>query len=284
MPAFLYFLHEDGGLNDIKGSIWDAYGLHEHHVSEIKRLAHKGAVSQIISFVRMHAEDLGKQILQKTKSVLKCNVDQIEFTGGFSKNLAVREDPSDIRLSCSSGKGLGWNIKFGSETRMQLAQVSHSVGYKMLGGTKKNAFAKDLSDAGDNYKEIKRVTIEYLDDAARKTFGEHPDGNTKRFVSILNNLISGSAHETMMAPRNYVTGLGGAELSKNIQKDFQTSTRPGPKIKARPDATVEVHATDTYVILTYKVPGGSYDGTKIIFWPRAENIGVKVTNLTSELR
>lgn len=278
------FLHEDAGLNDIRGYVQRAYGQRDHHVSEIRRLAHKGAINQIISFAGMHAENLGRQILQKTRSILRCNVDQIEFTGGGPKFIATREDPADIRLSCSSGKrGLGWNIKFGSETRMQLAGLSHSVAYKMLGGTMKSSFAEDLSDAGEDYKKIKMVTLGYLEDAARKTFGEHP-GNLKKFVSILNNLISGSAHETMIAPRNYITGLGGAEFSKNIKKDFQTTTKPGPKLRARSDATVEINATDTYLMLTYKVPGGSFDGTKITFWPRAENVAVKVTNLTTERR
>lgn len=254
------------------------------------------AIGLLHYMVQEHAKDLGEQIFRRSQQVLKCNPDQISFTGGESDWPDVRHNPADIVLYCSSalevgdrGK-LGWNIKFTTEHKVHIASLGPLPAYKLLGGQSNKEFERELSDAlihtsQDSYfKEWRLAVLDLLGKAAHKF-----ENSPQRFVVLLNNLLSGvtergGRYDTLPAVRNYARPImGGADWSGYMQKDFIATSDPKAKLKARPGADVSVIVNSTYVKLIYALPNkqGSPSGTAITFEPRTQRVIVKVSNLTA---
>jgi len=252
------------------------------------------AVDLLHHMVVENARDLGDQIFRRSQQVLKCQPDQIAFTGGEADWPDVRHNPADLVLFCSSAleqgerSQLGWNVKFTTEHKVHIASLGPLPAYHLLGGRGDQKFDRDLSNALANtahdtyYKDWRVAVIDLLSRPAQAF-----QGNPKKFVALLNDLMSGvvakgERYDTLPAVRNYArTSRGGANWSGNMQKDFIATSDPKSKLKARPDATVDVIDNSTYVKLIYHRPGGSRSGTAITFEPRSERVIVKVTNLTA---
>ena len=268
--------------------------------SKVQRLSanRQEAVNLLYHMVLENAKDLGEQIYSRTQQVLKCTPDEITFTGGRETDWSdVRQNPADITLYCTDaldmgerGK-LGWSVKFTTEHKVHIASLRPLPAYKLLGGRSNRQFEKDLNDAMNTstefsfYKDWRLAVIDLLSRPAQAF-----QGNPQKFVSLLNDLLSGvssqgSRYDTMPAVRNYARGIrGGADWSGYMQKDFIATSDPKAKLKARPDATVDVVDNSTYVKLVYHRPkgaGGSRSGTAITFEPRSDRVIVKVTNLTA---
>jgi hypothetical protein len=254
------------------------------------------AINLLCKMVLENAQDLGEQIYEKSRQILKCNPDQISFSGGREAGWSdTRQNPADISLYCtnvlnSRRRGqLGWSIKFTTEHKVHVASLRAFPAYKLLGGKSNQKFERDLEEAMTGsgqltfFKDWRLAVIDLLKKPAQEF-----QGNPKKFVSLLNDLLSGvnekgTRFDTFPAVRNYARTIkGGSEWSGNMQKDFIATSDPLAKLKARSDATVDVISNNTYVKLVYHRPEGSRSGTAITFEPRSERVIVKVTNLTSE--
>lgn len=252
------------------------------------------AVDLLYHMVLENAKDLAEQIYRRSQQILRCNPDQVSFSGGRDTDWAdVRQNPADITLFCtknldSGARGkLGWSIKFTTEHKVHIASLRPLPAYKLLGGGSDKQFEKDLNDAmstSDQFSFFKDWRLAVIDLLGRPA--EKFQDNPSKFVALLNDLLSGvrgrGRYDTMPAVVNYARRIrGGADWSGYMQKDFIATTDPKAKLKARPDATVDVVVNNTYVKLIYHRPGGSRSGTAITFEPRSDRVIVKVSNLTA---
>jgi hypothetical protein len=255
------------------------------------------AINLLHHMVLENAKDLGDQMYRRSQQILKCNPDQASFTGGMADWPDVRENPADIVIYCSGivdqqeRGSLGWNIKFTTEHKVHIASLGPLPAYRLLGGRGDKKFEAELGMALDDsshatyHKDWRLAVIDLLEKPARQF--EH---NPSKFVSLLNDLISGvdeesgGRYDTLPAVVNYARPTrGGANWSVNMQRDFITTSDPKAKLKARDDADVKMLSNDTYVKLIYFRPKqqGSPSGTAITFEPRSERVIVKISNLTA---
>lgn len=263
-----YSLHDgDNGemqVNTIRTKFLDQIKAVSGHLAE-----------QILQLTALHAKDLAGKIVDKTKRILGC-VDMVWFNANTNSNWSGRGNPADIMVGCSEVSGerdrVGYSLKFGSETKINVASFANTQLVSVLG--LKGKAAQDLIAAEDEHESIRKLFI-----AIQPKFEKNP----KEFVKFLNLLLAGKQF-TFPAPRNYASpDMGGPDWSANIKKDFLTSDR-SPTLRPRDDATVFLDFNSSYVRMTYKVLNGSASGTSIFLLPRNKTFNVKVTNLTSERR
>lgn len=253
------------------------------YIQEIEKVVFdKAKTKQIIFMVQSHAANLAEQIYEQSSKLLKCTPDSLRFSGGGSDWALERKNPADLFIACKS-KEMGWNVKFTSETRVHVMSATPNSLYRVFGGTDEEQFNQDfahhMQGAADYnfYDTFRAATIAVLTPLAQEKF----EGNPVAFTNLFNQLLSGN-NKTGMAVRNWASpSMGGAQWSVNIQKDFDIK---GTKLLPKSDANVEVTSNDTYLKLNYKRPGGSFDGTSILFQPRNDSVTVKVTNLTTDRR
>lgn len=235
----------------------------------------------IFQMVSIHVKDLSEQIITRTERILGC-ADMVWFQGGSTSNWQGRSDPADIVVGCSTVAGeedrVGYSIKFGSETKISIANLGLPSVVNVLTKKMLPNQVKKLTNIEQNEEWSVNVIV------ALKEMAERFEDNPKAFVDLLNDLLTGSKF-TFPAARNYAsTDGGGAEWSENFKKDFVVSDNPRKPLLARREATVEVDTNQTYLRMTYKVKGGSFSGTTLFFIPRQGKVDVKVTNLTSSRR
>lgn len=263
----------------------NAMGVPDLHKQQTDILISKlgGNPNQILQFVKIHAKNLGDQIIARTNRILGC-ADIIWFYGGKDVSWKGRNNPADIVIGCSERHPgerdkTGYSIKFGSEARINVASFTPQTLGTLLGASNRSIESiKNVSTK--DHKDYKAQMSEKLYQMALPLYENKP----KKFVKLLNNILTGN-HDTFVAARNYASpAMGSAEWSVNFQKDFVTTDRPGNPLGAKQGATVTVDHTNTYMSMTYKVPGGSFYGTYLYFIPHADKINVKVNNLTSDRR
>jgi len=226
---------------------------------------------QFVQFIQAHAWTVAEQILQKTMRILRhCKVDSVEFIGGGSgwkaQHGGERANPADLILGCSSVTGkkrgsVGYSTKFTSEALVNVASMSLSSMYQMLGGEQSEEEKAKLDAVVMNFDKAKKYVVAKLDGLAAQ-YENQPEA----FVKLLEHLITGG-HDTFPVARLYIRSAGGAEWSNAFKMDFETSDNQRGKLAPKPGATVEVATTNSYVKMTYKVPGGTPYGTYIMLMP-----------------
>ena len=286
IDVFLYFV-KSKGLNT-PSFVTQFETEKKEYIEQMSLKVPDDESKQMILFsIKTHAQDLAEKMLQKTASVLNCNVDNVMFTGGPTLAEKQRRDPADLALVCSEEeKRLGWSLKLTGETRVFVANLSPKSTYKLLGGGREKSFETAMKAGMDRWKKYGRQGYDffleeimpYFNQAAEKKF-ENPASAPRIFANMLTKLLTGDK-ETRLAIRHYATGAkgGGADWSGAIKRDFYTNGR----LKAKPNAVIIVEPSKTQLKITYKLKGGSQHGTKIFFSPKGEDITIKVTNLTSD--
>lgn len=274
LEVFDYLVNK--GLYDIDKGAMDSKTKKEEYYKQIDTYGHTSA-ELIKQMVAIHAADLGEQMRKKTISILGC-ADMIFFAGGFSSWKAERDTPGDIFLGCSENVGrTGYSVKFGTETKISVARISINNIGRILGYTPD--FDLLQNSELDTEAEKKTQILKLIYDGAKRF-----ENNPKRFTKLLNYLITGN-DSVIPAFRNYASSdIGNVGWSVNIQKDFAISRSLENPLRPRDGSTVKVDVNNTYVRMTYKVPGGSFSGTTILLEPKKEKINIKVTNLTSSRR
>jgi hypothetical protein len=304
VEIYLYFLVErkmvDRDDNEVVGSIQFMKTKRKRYMSEIQlAVKDKNKSDGLFYMVQTHAKDLAEQIYNRSVKILKCSPIQCMYTGGEGEFVAQRNDPADMILYCGKQKsGIGWSVKLTSETKTHIMTATALSAYKLLGGGDEDGFREELESANagvhhwDYFKRLNEVVVSNLEKVAEVNFTNNPS----KFVFLLNDLLSGKAlrgrYDTYVAVRNYTSpSMGSADWSGNIRKDFIATDDTKGKLRARTEAevTVEVPPGRTYVLLRYKVAGGSHYGTCILFEPRigadgSPRIMVKATNLTTDRR
>lgn len=263
---------ERNGMFDADKGIMQLAKVKKTYVDDIVK--HTGtAANLILEMLQIHVKNLADQIIEKSKKILGC-ADMIWFTGGTKASWEGRNSPADIYIGCSEvEEKTGFSVKFGSETRINLASLSLNTVITLLN----KSFKLQEIEKDENWSYN-----------VSKMLYEAAQGMTPaRFVSILNYLITGREN-VIPAFRNYAsTELGNAGWSENIQKDFLISKKLSEPLKARQDSEVVLDFNSTYMKATYKVPNGSYSGTFLLFVPNDPSIGkinIKVNNMTSSRR
>lgn len=283
-----FYLTNTIRLHDSDAGAMGVNDQHQKHTNQLRSQLGQ-TVEQIIQFVKIHAKDMGDQIVTRTVRVLGC-ADMIWFQGGSERFQKTRANPADIVVGCSTSDAerdrVGYSLKFGSETRIGVLSLSLPSALRTLMGTDdENKIERLLAnlDYDQDWKSWTAEVSEILYDAAVRQFDNKP----RKFVNLLNNVLT-SGKDVSPAARNYAsTEMGGAEWSGNMKKDFNTTNTPGKPLGAKKGATVDVDVTASYLRMTYKVSGGSNSGTSMFFIPNTSgggSIRVKVTNLTSSRR
>jgi hypothetical protein len=281
LEVFIYLRDKEGLFDGDKSNQVDA--LRKEYIKSIeKRLGM--ARDQILHMLQVHAADLGKQIIARCHRIFGC-ADMVWFTGGKNTSFAGRNDPADIQVGCSEYAGendrAGFSVKFGSETRISVAKLTPKTAIETALGRITAGQERRLSEVGT---DDEKQWIAEMSEALYDIIAAKYENNPRTFVELLNHLLTGGNH-TFPAARNYAsTELGGAEWSGNFRKDFIVGDKPGTPLRAKSNAIVEVDYNKSYFRMTYKVEGGSFSGTTLMFVPRQGGIDVKVTNLTSSRR
>lgn len=280
------FLHlrDNYKLKDMDNGAMDVDEKRNDFINRIKPHA-RTSLPQLIQLVKIHAMDLSDQIIKRTKRILGC-ADMVWFSAkqltSRSSAWEGRGNPADIIVGCSVAMGddrVGYSLKFGTETRISIANLSIPSAVHVLAGKTLPSQVKILNNIEQDKAWSARVS-KILHDMADERF----NGNPKNFVNLLNYLLSGKSF-TFPAARNYASkDLGGAEWSANFRKDFIVSDKPSNPLKAKPNADVTLDSNSTYLKMIYKVPDGTLYGTILFFMPRQGTIDVKINNLTSSMR
>lgn len=275
-----------------------------HYKKEMPNIEHADLVKRtstaIFSMIAVHARDVGKQIAEKTKKFLGCNEggccpDQIQFMGGQKGE--IRNDPADLIISCSKAdKSKGWSLKFGTSTRISVAELnlSNAIGImaKFAGFRDAPKRAKAISNIdeifeNDPFKETGETVEQRISDYVMEiaqAYENKPDA----FVKLLNYLIH-SGHNTLPAIRNYIVNPNEIGYSPNFKAYFNIP-EGGNEIRPKPGAFVSVRqAGQGIVVLTYNLDSlKDKEGVQIFLMPDYTNpskrtIEFKVTNLASDV-
>lgn len=239
-------------------------------LANIARFNGPQLTKQYVQFVQAHAWGVAEQIYQKTVQILeKCRVDYVEFLGshhGGDVSMG-RRDPADIKIGCSEvtrgRKAIGYSAKFTSESKVHITSQRAESLYELMGGKNSAAFATKLDSVLINYKKAKDFLLRTF-----AVLAEKYEGNPVAFTEFLEELLTGG-NDTLPAARLYIRqpAPGNNVWSQAMQQDFITSDNRTGKLRPKPGATVTVNATNTYIKLTYTVPGGSRNGTFIVLEP-----------------
>jgi hypothetical protein len=252
--------------DDAKDHFW-AYAARDNREADLVKKCPPASAPLIVEFVQIHARDMAEKMVIQTQNALKCKPDVVAFAGGEGHGDITRHSPADIMIGCS-GQMAGFNLKFGSENRVHTASLSFDSAYALMGGEDVMGFRRERT----------RPLLDQDKFVLGKLWELSQNFDPARFVKMLNYLIGGDEQMILPAMRNYATGRGDANWSAAFKKDFLIR---GNTLYPRPDATIVVQDSQpqTYVQMTYKVPGGSPYGTSIYLEPKAEKVNVKVGNL-----
>jgi hypothetical protein len=273
---FLYFT-ESKNYHDADNGEMRVPSAHQGLIEKIKSVM-GGVTPLVMQMVEAHAKDMAEKIEAQTTKFLGCS-DMIWFAGGTDSYQSTRQSPADIYVGCSENAekpSMGYSLKFGTETRINVASLTMNSVSELLGGDPKE-FQYIEEDPGSS--EWNEEAVDILTDFATPM-------SAAKYTRILNTLLTGN-RDVMPAPRNYAsTDQGAPEWSDNIRKDFVvTDDLSNPlKPKRGKGAKVTVEGTKGYMKMRYKVKGGSLHGTVITFRPMNGTVKIQVTNLTSSRR
>lgn len=179
---------------------------------------------------------------------------------------------------------LGLNIKMTTETRTPITTLSSVTVYRLLGGTNPEAFASHVYPATPDEPNVEEPipgvnVMEELTELARQRFTNQPHN----FANFVNYILS-NHEDTIPAVRLYHRGRSIVGYSPALQMDFDVG-EDGIHLIAKPNATVSVVPTKTYIRVTYKVDGGTTYGTSVFLYILgSQEVDVKMTNISRVTR
>jgi hypothetical protein len=296
-------------MNEIKSMMKQYQGeivgkITNHYKSSQPMIDHtdlvKNTSAAIFSMIAAHARDVGMQIAAKSRKMLGCSEggccpDKVQFMGGAGGgDMETRKDPSDIVILCSKAKeSKGWNLKFGTSTRVQLADLAvqravFEMGrfaglrdYKSRAATVANAQNDFDNDPfkGEGETADQRI-MDYVAEVAKAY-----EGKPLAFTRLLNYLIHNGGNNTFLAIRNYMTNPNEVGYSQNFQTYFDIQ---GAEVRPKKDAFVQVREMTGAIVLTYGLESlKDKEGVQIFLMPNFTNskrtIEFKVTNLASDV-
>jgi hypothetical protein len=250
---------------------WAQEEILKHHQAIQAKVGGTSTAPRIFAFVTHHAETMAAEIYNKAKSLLKTTPHTVTFNGGTSFTTGSIRQTADLIID-----GIGFSMKFTSESSVAIMETTHESMYEMLGGEDPEGFSTALSHSRDKEEMIENVVAELYPLVQRITADKKELGH---FVSqlIAGTNPTGTVHRTYTAYRNYVRNSTAVGFSPALMADFDVY---GHKLEVPDDASVTVRRTANTVIIHVKK--GSKYGTKVQIEAKPEGVVVKMTNLAAQ--